>query len=275
MFGRRSSSGRGFGRKGGLIVALVVAAIALFRYYSSSDFNEYTGETQYVNITEQQEIALGLQSAPQMMQQHGGLHPNREAQAFVDQVGQRLVEGSFGPSHPYPYEFHLLADEQTINAFALPGGQVFITAALFDQLETEDQLAGVFGHEIAHVVARHGAERIAQMELQQGLTGAAVMATYDPDNPASAGSAGVAAVIGNLLTMRHGRDQELESDRLGVRIMMAADYDPHALKDVMRILAQAGGSSRRPEFFSTHPNPDNRIQQIEEAIEYYEANGVD
>ncbi|MGH9362762.1 MAG: M48 family metallopeptidase, partial [Thermoanaerobaculia bacterium] len=147
-----------------------------------------------------------------------------------------------------------------------PGGQVFVTAGLVKRLQTEGQLAGVLGHEIGHVVARHGAEHIAKAQLTQGLTGAAVLATYDPDNPDSRSSAAVAALIGNLVNMRFGRNDELESDKLGVRFTADAGYDPRAMVEVMRILAASAGGPRPPEFFSTHPNPDRRVERIQAAI---------
>src|SRR5690606_26163857 len=141
------------------------------------------------------------------------------------------------------------------NAFALPGGQVFITAALLSRLRSEGQVAGVLGHEIGHVVARHGAEHMAKARLTQGLTGAAVLATYDPSDPSSRGSAAVAALIGQMVNMRFGREDELESDRLGVRFMAEAGYDPRSMVEVMKVLQEAAGGGRQPEFFSTHPNP--------------------
>jgi predicted Zn-dependent protease len=245
------------------LLGLVVAAFAFFRYCSQADYNEVLGVTQYVGINEEQEIALGIQSAPQMIKQYGGLHTSEEGQRFVKQVGNRIVRSSKASETPYRYDFHLLADPQTVNAFALPGGQVFITAALFARLETEEQLAGVLGHEIGHVVARHGAERIAKMELTQGLTGAAVVASGDYS------TAQAAQMIGNLVNMSYGRDQELQSDELGVRFMVEAGYDPNALIDVMRILEEASGSQRQPEFTSTHPSPENRVERIREAIRKY------
>jgi predicted Zn-dependent protease len=160
-----------------------------------------------------------------------------------------------------------LADEQTVNAFALPGGQIFITAGLLSKLSTEGQLAGVLGHEIGHVVGRHSAEQLAKARLTQGLTGAAAIATYDPDNPASQTGAIAAAMIGKLLNMRYGREDELESDRLAVRLTGESGYDPRAMIEVMRILEQAGGGARGPEFAQTHPNPGNRIAEIEQAIQ--------
>ncbi|MCA9920098.1 MAG: M48 family metalloprotease [Anaerolineales bacterium] len=227
-----------------------------------------------MGISPEQEIALGLQAAPEMIQEFGGMDADPQAQAVVDRVCERLVNNSVASDTDWPFECSLLADSQTINAFALPGGQLFITAALYDRLETEGQLAGVMAHEIGHVVARHSAQQIAKQELTQGLTGAAVIASYDPQNPASQQTAQIAAVIGQLVNMKFGRDDELQSDRLGVQLMSDAGYDPRSMIDVMQILAEASQGNQPPEFFSTHPNPENRIARIEEAIQAEFPNGV-
>ena len=226
-----------------------------------------TGEAQYIGITVEQEIALGLQAAPQMAEEFGGLDPDESAQAIVDQIGNSVVQSSPANQTPYEYDFHLLEDSQTINAFALPGGQIFITRALFDRLETEGQLAGVLGHEIGHVVARHSAEHIAKAQLTEGLTGAAVLATYDPDNPSSANTAQIAALIGQLINLKFGRDDELEADALGVCFMNDTGYDPNEMVNVMQILEAASQGNEPPEFFSTHPSPENRIERIQQAIQ--------
>lgn len=257
-----------------LLIALFVAGFALFRYFSSTQTNPVTGEKQRVAVSPQQEIALGLQAAPELTQQFGGLSPNEDGQRLVDRVGGRLVQQSIARNSPWRFEFHLLDDDRTVNAFALPGGQVFVTTALAGRFRTEGELAGVLGHEIGHVIARHGAEHIAKQQLTQGLTGAAVMASYDPNNPSSRGSAAVAAAIGQLVTMRFGRNDELESDQLGVRLMAEAGYDPRSMVRVMQVLKQAGGGGRQPEFFSTHPNPDRRVERIEKAIAAVYPNGV-
>ncbi|HEV2852684.1 MAG TPA: M48 family metalloprotease [Thermoanaerobaculia bacterium] len=272
-FNRRRTAGGGFG-KGRLIIAFIVALVAVAGYYGSRSFNPLTEKVQHVSITPQQEVALGLQAAPEMAQQFGGLHPDQKAQQLVDRVCHELITRTSAKDTPYDYDCHVLADERTLNAFALPGGQVFITAGLLGKLQTEGQLAGVLGHEIGHVVARHGAEHIAKARLTQGLTGAAVLASYDPSNPASRRNAAVAALIGQLVTMRFGRQDELESDRLGVRFLSEAGYDPRGMIEVMKILEQSGGGSRQPEFFSTHPNPANRITNIEAAIKERFPRGV-
>ncbi|WP_299821578.1 M48 family metalloprotease [uncultured Pontibacter sp.] len=257
------------------IVAILIAAVSLVSYWCNRQENEFTGEKQHVDMTVEQEIALGLQAAPQMAEQYGGMHPDREAAAAVKAIGQKLVQRTKAKESPYEFDFHLLADEQTVNAFALPGGQIFITAGLLRRLESEAQLAGVLGHEIGHVVARHSAEQLAKAKLTQGLTGAAAIATYDPDNPASRTGAVAAAMVGKLLNMRYGREDELESDRLAVNITGEAGYDPRAMMRVMEILEQAGGGAAGgPEFMQTHPNPGNRIAQIKEAIQQEYPNGL-
>jgi len=270
VYVRRSSGGG----KGRLIIAVVMALVAIAGYYGTRSFNPVTQETQHVDISPEQEVAIGLQAAPEMAQQFGGLHPDQQAQQLVDRVCRELITRSDAKDTPYQFDCHVLADEQTINAFALPGGQVFITAGLMGKLKTEGQLAGVLGHEIGHVVARHGAEHIAKARLTEGLTGAAVIASYDPNDPSSRRNAAVAALVGQLVNMRFGRQDELESDRLGVRFMSEAGYDPRAMVELMRILEESAGGARQPEFFSTHPNPANRIAIIEEAIQQRFPEGV-
>ncbi len=253
-----------------LIIALVMGAFTLCKYYGQSSVNDITGDTQHINMTTEQEIRMGLETAPQMAQEMGGLSRNQDATNLVKQVGQNVVQNSAAKNTPYQYEFHLLADPNTINAFALPGGQIFITEGLLMRLTSDgksisnDMLAGVLGHEVGHVVARHSAEKMAQMELAQGLTGAVTMATYDPSNP---NTGYIAQSVANMIQMKYGRGQELQSDNLGVRFMLEAKYDPENLIKVMEILKQAAGPNRTPEFQSTHPDPENRKEAIQAAIQ--------
>ena len=253
-----------------LIIALVMGAFTLCKYYGQSSVNDITGDTQHINMTTEQEIRMGIETAPQMAQEMGGLSRNQDATNLVKQVGQNVVQNSAAKNTPYQYEFHLLADPNTINAFALPGGQIFITEGLLMRLTSDgksisnDMLAGVLGHEVGHVVARHSAEKMAQMELAQGLTGAVTMATYDPSNP---NTGYIAQSVANMIQMKYGRGQELQSDNLGVRFMLEAKYDPENLIKVMEILKQAAGPNRTPEFQSTHPDPENRKEAIQAAIQ--------
>jgi beta-barrel assembly-enhancing protease len=264
----RQNSGGGFRIPPTLIVALVMAGFTLFKYYANSTVNPLTGEKQHIAMTTEQEIAMGLQSAPQMIAEMGGEVKGTQADALVRQIGNELVSNTEAAKTPYAeqFNFHLLNDPNTVNAFALPGGQIFITTGLLSRLENKDQLAGVLGHEIGHVVARHSAEKMAQMELAQGLTGAVTMATYDPSNP---NSGYIAQSVANMLQLKYGRSQELQSDELGVLLMLQAGYDPEQLIGVMEILKQASGGQKVPEFQSSHPDPENRKEHIRAAIEKY------
>lgn len=260
--------------KGRLLIAAGIAAFSLFSYCGTRQQNPVTGEVQNVSISPEQEVALGLQSAPQMARQFGGLDPDPKAQRLVDEVGQQVVASSEAARSPYQFEFHALRDPKTVNAFALPGGQIFVTRGLLRRLETRGQLAGVLAHEVGHVVARHGAEHLAKQRLTQGLTGAAVIAGTDPRDPSTYRNAAVAVAIGQLINLRYGRKDELESDRIGLRYMTQAGYDPRAMVEVMRILGEAGAGRGGPEFFQTHPNPQNRVQRIQEGIREEFPNGL-
>jgi len=254
-----------FGRRGGsfkirLFIGIAIVAFAYLRKCSQSEINPYTGKSQAISLSPQQEIAIGLQQAPMMARQHGGLYPNQKLQDFVDRVGKKLVDNTIARNSGYQYEFHLLKDQRAINAFALPGGQIFITYALFSKLKNEDQLAGVLGHEIGHVLGKHSNERITNANFWKLLTmGASV----------GADMGSFANNIGQQTLLKNGRGDELESDELGVKLMIDAGYNPESLIGVMQILKAAAGPNRVPEFQSTHPDPENRIAKIREAIRKY------
>jgi len=252
-----------------LIIALIIAAIGLVSYYTSRQTNPITGESQSIALTPEQEIALGLQSAPEMAAQFGGLDPDPQLRDFVSSVGNRVVQNTVASQTPYEYQFHLLADPQTVNAFALPGGPVFITRGLLSRLHNEAQLAGVLGHEVGHVIGRHSAERIAKDQLMQSLIGAVGMASDDPYSAQQ-----MAAVVASMVQMKYGREDETQSDSLGVHLMSDAGYDPRELIHVMEILAEASGGQQQPEFMSTHPDPGNRSARIQEHIQTRFPNGV-
>lgn len=252
-------------RSGRLVIALIVALVSVAGYFGSTSENPLTGEKQRVAMSPEEEIALGLRSAPEMAARMGGLSRNAEAAALVRRIGGKLVRESIAARSPYKFSFHVLADARTVNAFALPGGPVFITEGLLRVLKTEDEVAAVLGHEIGHVIGRHSSERLAKQQLTQGLLGAVVLGTGDYS------AAQIGQVVGGMITMKYGREDELESDALGIRILAQAGYDPRAMIRVMEALAQASGASRQPEFFSTHPAPENRAARIRDEIAKIEA----
>lgn len=258
-----NNGGSGGGAR--ILIAAVIALFSIGGYFFSTQTNSVTGQKQHVAISPQQEAQMGQQEAPQMAQQFGGLDPDAAAQKIVSDVGTGLQAHSDAAKAPVQIQYFLLADKQTINAFALPGGPVFITRALFDKLKTRGQLAGVLGHETGHVAARHTAQQFAKQKLTAGVAGAAVMGTSDGNNYYQH-SAEASAVVG-LLNLKYTRDDEKEADKLGVRFMSEAGYDPNAMIGVMEILDQAAsGSPRGPDFLQTHPAPQNRIPLIKQEI---------
>lgn len=252
-------------RRGGLkfrlLIGAVIVAFAFIKKCSNKTVNPYTNRVQNINMDPQQEIAIGIQSAPQMAQQHGGLHPDTKLQSLLDAIGNKLVNSSMARDTPYKYDFHLLKDGQSINAFALPGGQIFMTYGLLSRLENEDQVAGVLGHEIGHVLGRHSAERIADSEFWKTVSAGASVGVD---------AGGLVNQYGQTTLLKNGRGDELESDELGVLFMINAGYNPEEMIGVMKILKAAAGPNRIPEFQSSHPDPENRIEHIREAIAKYQ-----
>lgn len=244
---------------------LIIVGSLLYHWIATTSYqNEFTGRKQALAMaTPQEEIALGLQSAPQMIRESGGLSRDAKGRALVDQVGARLIASTAARETSYQFKFHLLADTETVNAFALPGGQIFITEALFRRLKSEDQLAGVLGHEMGHVVGRHSNEQMANSQLWSGLAQGIGVLLSDGHNNSGAQ---IGQMVAQWRVMKFSRDDESESDALGVRFMMQAGYNPEALIGVMEILAQVSGGASRSDFMSSHPNPANRMEHIREAI---------
>ncbi len=264
-FGGPQSDGRRTGLNPRLIGALLIAVVGIAMYMFRTEVNPVTGEKQHISMSVDQEKALGLQAAPEMAAQMGGaVDPAADPQArLVEQVGRELIRKSDAGRSPYAgnFNFYLLDDPKTINAFALPGGQIFITRALLDKLENEAQLAGVLGHEIGHVINRHAAEHMATGQLGNLLTLAVGVGASDRDDGGRTAQM-VAAMVNQMSQMKFSRSDESESDRYGLRYMADAGYDPSAMLDVMRVLQEASQGNRQPEILATHPQPQTRFDDI-------------
>lgn len=249
--------------KGRIVIAVIIAIVGVITYFSKTETNPITGEKQRVSLSVDQEITLGLQAAPELIQEMGGEARDSKLNAYVDKVGNKILSNTEAGKSPFKFEFYLLADNKTVNAFALPGGQVFITMGLYKLLKSEDQLAGILGHEIGHVINRHGSEHMAKQELTQQLVQATQVASGGYDQGM------IAQYVGQMVNMKYGRDDEIESDKYGVKYLIESGYKPEAMIEVMEILNEAAGENKSPEFLSSHPNPENRIQKIKEYIEQY------
>lgn len=256
-----------------LLLGLLFAFFGFSNYFGNVSQNPVTGERQHIALSPQQEVVLGRQGYQEVLPQTGGLYPSQSLQDYIDRIGVRVVEQSAAAQSPYPFEFHLLDAPGTINAFALPGGQIFVTTGLLGALNSEAQLAGVLGHEVGHVVARHGAEHLAKQQLGAILINAVGIAASD-DLQSGRQAAAIAQAVSQLVDLRYGRADELESDRLGLEFMTAANYDPRGIVELMEIFESAQSRGRPPEFLSSHPSPENRIVRLEEMIRATYPDGI-
>jgi predicted Zn-dependent protease len=229
----------------------------------------YTGRRQIQLVSPTEEAQMGVQSFQQIVGK-ATLSTDQQVNAMVQRVGSRIAAVT---DLGYQWEFRVIQDDKQANAFALPGGKVAVYTGMLPVTRDEAGLAAVLGHEIAHVLARHGGERLSQQMGVQTVT--QVLAGMASSNPATvqlvSAALGAGASVGVLLPW--GRAQESEADHLGLILMAKAGYDPRAARDLWKRMAEAAKGQRPPEFLSTHPSEATRIQQIEgwlpEALTYY------
>ncbi len=232
----------------------------------------YTGRSQLQLLSEPEEMRMGLQAYREILRK-SRISRDPVANEMVTRVGTRIAAATGRTD--YAWEFKVIDDNRQVNAFALPGGKVAVYTGLLPVARDDAGLAAVLGHEIAHVIARHGGERISQeLLVQTGLTATmAALSRGDPQTVRSVGSLlGAGAAVG--LVLPWSREQESEADHLGLIFMAKAGYDPHAALDLWHRMGEASrGSGEPPEFLSTHPSHGTRLKQIEqwlpEALPYY------
>jgi len=248
------------------IIGLVVILFGIISYFSHESINPATGERQHVSMTADDEIALGVQAAPGMAEQFGGDVAASDSRAQeVSHIGMVIAETPVPKSTAYKFQYHLLSDTQTVNAFALPGGQIFITLGLYQKLADEAELAGVLGHETGHVVERHVAQQIEESRLGQTLAiGSGIVASGHRNGLATWA---VADLVNQMVQLRFSRADESQADQCGLVYMSDAQFDPRAMINVMQILESLAGGGDEPEFFQTHPNPPDRIEAIQKWID--------
>lgn len=224
--------------------------------------NPATGERELSLVSEAQEIQMGREADADIVASLG-LYGDEALQAYVQDLGMRLAAVSERPDLPWTFR---VVDDPTVNAFALPGGFVYITRGIMSHLTSEAELVGILGHEIGHITARHTVSRISRAQLTQLGLGVGMILV-----PELQQFGGLADLGLQLLFLSYGRDDERESDALGVRYMTRLEYDPRELADVMAMLEATSrldeGSGRVPQWLSTHPDPANRVQNILELAE--------
>jgi len=216
-----------------------------------------TGRSQLQLVSGEQEVQMGAEAYKEILAK-AKISTDPAANALVTRVGTRIAAAT-GRSD-LPWEFKVIDDPQTVNAFALPGGKVAVYTGILPITRDEAGLAVVLGHEVSHVMARHSAERISE-QLGAELVAKGIGAAIGLDPQITQAGAGL---LVNTLLLPWGRKQESEADHLGLIYMAKAGYDPHAARDLWIRMAEASkGRARPPEFLSTHPSEETRVRQIE------------
>jgi predicted Zn-dependent protease len=252
------------------IAVVVLGALTL----THCALNPVTGDKDFVLMSEQQEIQMGAEAHQDVLKEYAAL-PNPELQAYVNEVGQRLAKQSHRPNLPWHFT---VVDSPDVNAFALPGGYVYITRGLMAYLNSEAELAGVIGHEIGHVTARHG---VRQQSASTAVGLGAVLGSILVPGMNNQAGASLLQTLAQAWTAGYGREHELESDRLGAEYLAKTGYRPQAMIDVIGVLKnqelfsaeQAKRDGRQPRTyhgtFATHPGNDTRLQQVVAAANQY------
>lgn len=240
----------------GLRVAPAILVAFLFGGLAGCMTNPTTGERRFNLMSMDQEIEMGREADGQITETMG-LYPDEGLQTYVSELGRAMGADSEWPDLPWVFR---VIDDESVNAFALPGGHIYVTRGILAHFNSEAQLAGVLGHEIGHVTARHASTRMSKMQMTQLGVGLAMVLEPDLQKVAPLAGAGM-----QLLFLSFSRSDENESDELGVRYMAGMGYDPEALIGVMETLrrvSEAGGGGRLPEWQATHPYPENRQENI-------------
>jgi predicted Zn-dependent protease len=234
---------------------LFAACLMLMIALGGCSKNVATGRLQFDMMSTEQEVAMGTEAKPELIQEYGGEVQSPQLKAYVDRVGRTLAQYTEAEGPSLPWEF-IVVDSEVINAFALPGGKVFISRGLLERFDNEAQVAGVLGHEIGHVTAQHVDERISQ------ATGVSIIAQGAGIASNSELIAQVIGMGGQGYLLKFNRDQESEADILGVRYMVKAGYNPHGMLEVLEVLREASAGGQQPEFLSTHPHPETRLKTV-------------
>lgn len=272
-------------RGGGLRIWVLVAFIAYGAWYwfSNQSVDPVTGESVLIDrsLSAEDEKALGLQAYQQILQQERWVDPDAPISREIRNIAERLVakvavvEAALAAEHGmeptrfsagFEWEVNVIDSDQA-NAFALPGGKMAVYTGLVPVARTEDAVAVVMGHEIAHALLRHGAQRMAQQRLSQIGQAAGAFSGMDPQQQQM-----VMAAMGYGYLLPYARKHETEADEVGLMLAAAACYDPREAVPLWERMGQASGGQAPPEFASTHPNPGTRIANLEalmpKALEY-------
>ena len=240
----------------------LLAALLLVSISTACATNPVTGKKEFSLMSEAEELAIGQQADAEIRREMGVYH-DQELQRYVSDIGMRLAQQSHRPNLPWTFT---VVDSPAINAFAVPGGYVYVTRGILPYLKDESELAGVLGHEIGHVTARHASQQYSRQA--GGSIGLMVLSIFVPQ---TAPFADLSSMGLGVLFLKYGRDDEIESDRLGMEYASAGGWDPSAVPRFLSTLARVDAMSERgvPNWLSTHPAPASRVTVAEPVLAKY------
>ena len=236
-------------------------AVALLALAAACATNPVTGEREISLMSEGQEISIGQENHPQILREMG-VYEDPALQRYVSDIGLKLAKSSERPNLPWHFT---VVDQPVVNAFAVPGGFIYITRGILAYLDTEAQLVGVLGHEIGHVTARHSAQQYTRQ--MGGTLGLVALGIFAPGVAQSFGQLGAQAL--GLLFLKYGREDELQSDQLGAKYAAANNWDPRAVPAFLSTLSRLSEGSEKgiPNWLSTHPEPGARVEEIQPYVQ--------
>ncbi|HLE85473.1 MAG TPA: M48 family metalloprotease [Thermoanaerobaculia bacterium] len=240
---------------------LALAFTLLSAFAAGCATNPVTGKPQLALMTVEQEIAMGRQAHQEVLQAMGA-YEDPELQRYVEGIGARLAGASERPDLPWTFT---VIDDPSVNAFALPGGFIYLTRGILSYMASEAEMVSVLGHEIGHVTARHSVERISKAQLAQvGMIAGMILA------PELRGYGDLASTGLQVMFLKFSRDDERQADDLGFRYMNQAGYEPREMVEMFRVLdrvSRGAAQGRLPAWLATHPNPEGRLGRIEQQIQ--------
>lgn len=237
-------------------LALLISGL-LLGLFTGCAVNPITGEEELMLISEEQDIQIGRQYAPEVEKEMGGKINDPVIQNYVNYVGQNVARVSHRPNFEYSF---VALNDKSINAFALPGGYIFVTKGMLQNIQTEAQLAAILAHEITHIVARDVSNAMSN-QIGINLLLSAVTSEKTPQSVLM-----VANLTQQIVGLRFSRQDEKEADLGGLDYMVKAGYNPYGMVETMQML-QTLNQSRPIEFLSSHPSPENRIGYLTQAIQ--------
>jgi predicted Zn-dependent protease len=243
-----------------MAVPAAATVAALLLGLAACSVNPATGKRQLVLVSEPQEIEMGRKNDGAVLDQFG-LYEDDDLQRYVQELGSKLAARSERPNLEWTFR---VVDDPLVNAFALPGGYIYVTRGILAHFNSEAELVSVLGHEIGHVTARHSVNQMSKAMLGQVGLGVGMILSEDLRQFGDLASAGL-----GILFLKFGRDDERQADDLGLRYLMATGYDPRPMAEVFETLGRvsdSGGGNRPPGWMSTHPDPGNREERTRQAI---------